>query len=326
MAGRHVTGERLMKQRKPSWFDAELEDGLPPASREAIAWFNCVRADHVSDEDRAAFTAWLRRDPANAQAFQEIEDLWSGLSGLPEARRRRKTVTRRAVAKGVLTLALVGGAGAAYRVYPFADYRTRVGERRTVILPDDSRVDLATSTALSADIRASERRVKLHKGEAYFEVASDQRRPFVVEAGSGRVTALGTAFAVADGGNRVLVTVTRHAALIDAAGRRQRVEAGTRVTFDSQGIDAPAAVDEAEVLAWREGRLIFVNAELGQVVEALNRWRTGHVVITGRALAARPVTLIVNLDDVDSALEQLRDALPITLTNVTPYFTLIHAR
>lgn len=315
-----------MNERKPSWFDPELERSLEPMSREAIAWFNCLRADHVSDEDRAAFAVWLQRSPAHARAFQEIEDLWGGLSGLPEARRRRrKAVTRRAVGKGVLTLALVSSGWAAYRAYPYGDYRTGIGERRTVALPDGSRAELATDTALSMDIVSSERRITLHKGEAYFEVAPDKRHPFVVEAGNGRVAALGTAFAVADAGDRVLVTVTRHAVLIDAAAGQRRVEAGQRAAFNSRSIDVPVAIDEAEALAWREGRLIFVNAELGQVVDALNRWRAGYVVVMGGALATHPVTLIVNLDDVDGALYQLKDALPIALTNVTPYFTLIHA-
>ncbi|MGE0626241.1 MAG: FecR domain-containing protein [Hyphomicrobiaceae bacterium] len=316
-----------MNERRPSWFDPELEKSLEPASREAIAWFNRLRADRVSDEDRAAFTAWLQRDLAHARAFQEIEDLWRGMSDLPQARRRRrKAVTRRAVGKGVLTLALAGGAWAAYRAHPFADYRTGTGERRTVRLPDGSRADLATATALSMSIGPSERRLTLHKGETYFEVAPDKQRPFIVEAGSGSITALGTAFAVSDAGDRVLVTVTQHAVLIDAAASRRRLEAGLQTAFDSRSIAPPVAVDEAEALAWREGRLIFVNADLGKVVEALNRWRSGHIVVMGHRLAMHPVTLIVNLDDVDGALHQLEDALPIALTSVTPYFTLIHAR
>jgi len=316
-----------MTKRKPSWFDAELEEGLDPLLREAIAWFNLLRADRVSEKDRRAFSAWLKRDPAHGQAFQEIEGLWRGLSDLPEARRRRRrTVTRRTLGKGVVALMVAGGAWGIYRTHPLADYRTGVGERLTVELPDGSRVELATSTALSVDDDATVRRVTLHKGEAFFEVASDAARPFVVDAGGGSVTALGTAFAVADADDRVLVTVTQHAVRIDAGMRQMRLEAGMQAAFDVDGIGAPAATDEAIALAWREGRLVFVNARLDRVVEALNRWRRGRLVIMNGALAAQPVTLIVNLEDVDDALRQLEDALPLAFTSVAPYLTLVHAR
>jgi transmembrane sensor len=315
-----------MDDRKPNWFDEHLEEGVEPAVREAITWFNLLRSDAVAKEDRVAFRAWLRRDPAHADAFRQVEALWNGLSGLPEARRRRRSVTRRNFGKGALVLALAGSTWWASRYHPFADYRTGTGERRTVTLPDGSRVDLATSTALSIDFGPDARRLTLHEGEAFFDVSPDAARPFVVETGRGRVTALGTAFALSDEGDRVVVTVTHHAVQVDAAARSLRVEAGLQAAFDSGGIGVPAAVDEADVLAWREGRLIFVNARLDRVVGALNRWRSGRIVILNETLAAHPVTLIVNLEDIDEALHQLEDALPLTLTNVTPLLTLVHAR
>jgi len=316
-----------MDERKPNWFDADLEERRDPSLREAIEWFNRLRADRVSESDRRAFEAWIHDDPAHARAFEEIQQLWDGISGLPEVRRRRrKAVTRRMVGKGALAVALIGGTWGLYRTHPFADYRTGVGERRIVTLADGSRVELSTSTVLSVDMRPALRRISLHKGEAFFEVRPGADRPFVVETGSGRVTALGTAFSVAETEDHMLVTVTQHAVRIDAAARYQRVEAGMQAAFDTRGIAAPAAVDASEALAWREGRLIFVNSRLGNVVSALNRWRSGHLAVINDALAEHPVTLIVNLEDVDDALRQLQDALPLTLTNVTPYLTLIHAR
>lgn len=320
---------RLLTKRKPSWFDAGLEEGLDPLAREAIAWFNRLRADRVSDKDRGAFKAWLKSDPAHAQAFQEIEDLWSGLSDLPEARRRRRRrVTRRTLGKGALALMLSGAAWSLYREHLLADYRTGVGERRRVILPDGSVAELATSTALSINDGLTARRVTLHMGEAFFQVAPMAERPFVVEAGNGRVTALGTAFAVssADLDDGVVVTVTQHAVRIETPAHQMRLEAGMQATFSANGIGSPLVVDEAVALAWLEGRLVFVNARLDRVVAALNRWRRGRLVIMNEALAARLVTLIVNLEDVEDALRQLQDALPVALTNVTPYLTLLHAR
>ncbi|KWT69059.1 Iron siderophore sensor protein [Hyphomicrobium sulfonivorans] len=318
-----------MTKRKPSWFDPELEAGLDPLQREAILWFNRLRADRVTAADRNAFNAWLDRDAAHGKAFQQIEDLWSGLAGLPEAqRRRRKAVTRRTVGKGVVALLIGGGIWGLYRSHPFADYRTGVGERLAVTLPDGSIAELSSDTALSIDDYAQTRRIILHRGEAFFKVAAVPGRPFVVEAEGGTVTALGTAFSVADGADGVLVTVTEHAVRIaTSAGRDMRVDAGSQTIFTAGGaISPPHAIDPAVELAWREGRLVFVNARLDRVVEALNRWRRGRVVVMNSALAAHPVTLIVNLSDVDGALNQLQDALPLSVTSVTPLLTLLHAR
>lgn len=316
-----------MTVRKPSWFDPELEEGLDPLTREAISWFNRLRADRVSEKERKAFSTWLNRDPAHSQAFQEIEDLWKGLGKLPEARRRRrKAITRRTAGKGMIALLLGGSTWSLYREHPFADYRTGVGERLTVKLPDGSTADLATSTTLSVDDRPHVRRIILHYGEAFFDVAPNPARPFVVEAGGGSITALGTAFAVADIDNRTLVTVTQHAVSIDVGIRHIRLDAGMQSAYDANAIGTPTPADEAVSLAWRHGRLVFVNARLDRVIAALNRWRSGRLVVMNEALAAHPVTLIVNLTDIDDALRQLEDALPLAFTRVTPYLTLVHAR
>jgi transmembrane sensor len=316
-----------MTKRKPSWFDPQLEQGLDAPAREAIAWFNRLRGDKVSTVDREAFAAWLQSDAAHATAFQEIEQLWRGLADMPETRRRRrKAVTRRTMGKGAVALLLAGSAWGAYRTHPFADYRTGVGERLTIRLPDGSVAQLSTSTTLSLDDDLATRRVILHAGEAFFEVAPDVSRPFVVDAGDGTVTALGTAFAVSDTDAGTVVTVTQHAVRIDAAARQMQVSAGMQATFSARGIGAPAAVDEAVALAWRQGRIVFVNARLDRVLDALNRWQSGRMVVLSSALAAHPVTLIVNLDDVADARRQLEDALPIGFTTVAPYLTLVHAR
>ncbi|MFT4118238.1 FecR family protein [Bradyrhizobium sp.] len=314
-----------MDDQKPSWFDPRLEDRADPPTREAVVWFNLLRSERVSERDRVAFRAWLRRDAAHPVAFQEVESLWSGLSDLPEVRRRRRGITRRRFGKGAMSVALAATALWAYR-YAMVDYRTGTGERRTVTLADGSRVELSTRTALSASLDGPERRVTLHYGEAYFEVAPKAGRAFVVEAPRGRITALGTAFAVGEDGDRSVVTVTEHAVRVNAGEQALRVEAGMQTVFDAEKISAPVAADASELLAWREGRLVFVNAPLEKVVRVLNRWQIGRVVIMNRSLAQQPVTLIAGLDDVDGALLQLQDALPLSLTRVTPLLTILTAR
>lgn len=322
--GRIPAERHFMDDRKPSWSDPHLEEDMAPASREAIAWFNRLHGGEVSEHDRTAFQDWLDRDPAHPPAFQQIEQLWKGLSALPGA--PQPGLSRRHLGKAALALAIAGGAWSAYRLRPFADYRTGTGERRAITLPDGSRAELSTSTALSVDVDGADRLVTLHYGEVFFDVAEAGRRPFVVNASRGRITALGTAFAIADDDDRLVVTVTHHAVRIEAGGRRLRVEAGLQTVLDGHGIGTPAPVDAADVLAWREGRLIFINAPLERVIGVLNRWRRDRLILMNRSMAAQPVTLIVNLEDVKTALVQLQDALHLETTHVTPLLTFVYRR
>ncbi len=315
----------------PDWSDDEDFGGnLDPISREAVTWFATMHADQVAKSDQLAFRAWLRRDERHRVAYADIERLWSGASELPvvESRRREKriAVTRRTFGAGMLVAMAGGGAWVAYQQHPFADYRTSAGERKTVRLADDSSVDMAGATALSIDFSSKLRLVTLHRGEAYFSVAPDTSRPFVVEAAAGRTMAAGTAFNVdyvSD--DDVRVTVAQHAVDIRVAAEGARLDAGSQLTYGRESIGPPQMIDPASELGWRDGRLIFISQPFGRVVASLNRWRQGRLMVMESALAVRPVTLIVDLQKSGNILATLEDTLPIRVVNVTPYLTLLFA-
>jgi transmembrane sensor len=313
----------------PGWTDdKDFGRDLDPISQEALTWFATMHADEVTTADRVAFRAWLRRDTRHRSAYAEIERLWSGASQLPvvKARRRaaRLAVTRRAFGKGAIVALIGGGAWMAYRQHPFADYKTGSGERRTVTLADDSTVEMAAATTLSVDFGSQVRLVTLYGGEAYFSVAPDPARPFVVEAAAGRTMAAGTAFNVDYASDDdVRVTVAEHAVNVRVATKDLRLDAGSQVVYGRNDIGAPQEVDPSSVLAWRAGRLVFLSQPFGQVIASLNRWRRGRLMVMSNALAARPVTLVVDLQRSGDVLATLEDTLPIRVVNVTPLMTLI---
>lgn len=311
------------------WTDEPGKD-LDSVSREAVTWFAAMHADEVTASTRSAFRAWLRRDVRHQAAYADIERIWSAASDWPAVRSHRwatgLALTRRALGKAALA-AVVGGSGLlAYQQYFIGDYRTGAGERRSVRLPDNSNVELAGATVLSLDFSPQLRLVTLHRGEAFFSTAQDKSRPFVVDAGAGRTMASGAAFNidyVAD--DDVHVTVLENAADIRLGTADVRVAAGRQVNYSNKTIGAPSAVDPAEALAWREGRLVFVSVPFGRVVTSLNRWRSGKFVIVSPSLMERSVTLIVDLNTIDDVPDVLRDSLPVRLVNVTPYVTFIMA-
>ncbi len=317
------------KGAEPDWLGGDLDKDLDPAAREAILWFNLLHADAVTAADKAAFRAWLRRDPGHASAYAEIERLWAGMHDLPQVKKRRRAahlhLTRRTLGKTAIAALGTSALWAFYEQHLFADYRTGTGERRGVTLPDGSRAELSTATALSFVIRPELRLVTLYQGEAFFEVAENAGRPFVVEAGSGRTMALGTAFDVACDNDGIRITVSEHAVNVGLGAQNLLLEAGFQTLYDEETIGVAERVDAASELAWRQGRLVFVSAPFGRIVSALNAWRHGRLIIMDEALKMRPVTLIVDLARIGDILAVLEEALPIRVVNLTPLATLIYS-
>jgi transmembrane sensor len=303
-------------------------DLLDPVAAEATRWFVLLHDEPGDESHRASFAAWRDADHSHAAAYARIQRLWGAAGHLPSLQGPQNMPDRRAVLRSgaVAALALGTTLGAGRLLlgpHPMADYATSTGERRTVALADGSSVELSTRTAISVDFDAHRRRIRLLDGEAWFRVAKDARgRPFVVEAAGGLTTALGTAFAVARDGDGAIVSVTEHATSVEACGRTYRVEVGQSCRYGSIGPDVPKPTDTAR-LAWREGRLVFISRPFGEVVATLDRWRTGRTIIWGEALARRPVTLMIDIGEVDQALTRLGASLPMHVMQITPLLTLV---
>lgn len=308
----------------------------PPALDAARHWFVLLRDDAVSAADRDGFAAWLAADPANPEAWRQTVALWDRMDGaVPTLLARdgnagggdRAGLSRRRWLQQAAAAALVLGGGAAYVATApdlYADYTTAVGERRSIALADGSTVDLAPGSALSATIDAGRRRLTLHAGEAFFRVAADPVRPFVVSAANGEITALGTAFDVKRLPDGVRVAVTEHAVLVAVRGQSPvRLAEGYDLQYRPDGIDDPRPSDAAAVLAWRRDRLFFQDAPLGEVVADLGRYRRGHVLILGDDLRRLPVTGFFHTSQSDSALQTIATTLPVRVTSFTDRLIII---
>ena len=197
-----------------------------------------------------------------------------------------------------------------------ADHSTAVGERRKVSLEDGSAVELAGSSSLSVDFSAEARRVVLHDGEAFFDVARGTR-PFVVQAADGFSQALGTSFDVKRQGSEVTVAVVEHAVAVSRAGSRVVVEQGQQIRYGAHRLGKAGEADLAQVEAWRRDRLIFHETPLSEVVADLERYRGGRIVMTDARLRDIPVTAVFDARQADAALDTIASSLAIRLRRVT---------
>ncbi len=317
----------------------ELKDHTS-ALHDARHWFVLLRDDAASAADRAAFAAWLAADPLHRQAWTETEQLWRRMDAVVPVLRAREPlrdavsaplVSRRGWLKQAAAAALVLGGGTYLATAPafMADHRTAVGERRVIALSDGSVVDLAGDSAVSVAMESGLRRVTLHHGQAYFQVAPDAARPFVVAAGNGEIRALGTAFDVRRGQDSVRVAVSEHAVAVTLDGRRLeavRLDEGRALQYGADGIGPTTAADIAALLSWRQDRLFFQEAPLGEVVADLDRYRPGRIVIADAAVAALPVTGFFHTAQAEAALQTIAATLPVRLTRLTDRLVIIRAR
>lgn len=148
-----------------------------------------------------------------------------------------------------------------------------------VTLADGTRVwvNAASQLRFFTANRGAERLVSL-EGEAYFEVAHDAGRPFVVESGGQRIRVLGTHFNVRAYDSDPIVHTTLVEGSVEVSslcgGPHVRLAPGEQAAFDrrSDGPIGVTCVDPSLALAWRSGHFVFSHATVSEILEELSRW------------------------------------------------------
>ncbi|TWB12210.1 FecR family protein [Rhizobium sp. ERR 1071] len=306
------------------------EEVTDPIVMEALEWFVRMRDDKVTAADRQALEEWLARDDAHLAAWNHAQALWARFDIMqPEfdrMRRGRPLLSRRNFVLG--SVAIVGGLGGLYALNQrgfFAEYKTDIGERRTIGLPDGSTVELGSYSALSTHFSETERRVELYRGEGFFDVSRDPARSFLVDAGGGNTRALGTKFDVKFVDDLVTVAVSEHAVQVQEDGfSNLRLEEGWQVSYGRNGLGQPTEASLDTVEAWRSDRIIFQDVPLRRVLAELERYRRGRIILMDSSIGDIPVTAIFETARTESALQTIADTLGIRLLNAANYVTLVY--
>lgn len=311
---------------------AAANDHADDVSHQASAWFALMQGGSPTPAEREAVAQWLAADPAHACAYAQLQQLWEASALLlqpappapPAQLSRRRFVglglaaSAAAVSAGAATFWLKGGG------LPFADLYTAVGERRVVKLADGSSVELAGNTALNVDLSPSRRSLQLLRGEAFFTVAPSAAGELRVSTEAGDVFASDAAFCLSCEGATAMLAVNRHGARVAAANQQAELREGLSLRFSADQMSPIQQAEMDQVLAWRSGRLVFFDKPLQAVVNQLQQWRQGKIFIMDKQLAARRVSLVLNLDHPEQMLGVLTKALAIRTTRYTDLVTLIY--
>ena len=303
--------DRELREEARRWLRRILQKDSPATRRNLQRWRDQSPAHDAAFRQIEA--AWQSsRQIADELAMSEDDELRAYLDEM-DRRKARQAKTGRRLTVTSIALALIVG-GAVWMEKPtlwqdlFADHVAARGERLVVRLPDDTTVLLDADSALDEDFRPRERRVRLLRGAAFFDVTTSQV-PFKVEAANGEVSVLGTRFDVRLEHNGAAITLAEGKVAVTSpaspSGGRQ-LSPGQQVRVTPSGIGATEAVNIDDAMAWHEGRFVFYRARLGDVIAQIERYRPGRIVIATQSLADERVTGSFRLDDPAGALASLQ--------------------
>jgi len=305
----------------------------------AWRWVLRLRGEQATQEDLTEWLRWYQEDERHRAAFEEMQSFWHEtgklvddepasvaalLAGhapvanepLPSNRwRRHWPALAASLLIATATLTWVVSAHWTMATQPIA-------EVRQTALPDGSTVDLAAKSTVSSRYSDDLRLLVMEgqSGEAYFSVAHNPQRPFVVQVGTMRVRALGTAFNVRHADDRVVVSVTKGVVEVSAPGGTVKVAAGHRIVWNESGESVPsiAPTTEESTLAWQQGRLEYHNEPLSAVIADVNRYSRQPIVIEDAAAGEILFSGTVFTRATDAWIDALPQVFPVQLeSNLT---------
>jgi transmembrane sensor len=332
---------------------------LPEAMEQAGDWLLCLREDDVTPETIEAWLRWYHEDAAHRQAFRELQDEYERLKAVPGTRRRqmarqvlagteavaqdtgetaaprRAWRSRLSAGFAIAATLVLGVAIGLWQLTPpppgeaDAVYRTERGAHQVLNLPDGSVVTLGARSSASSRFTENARRVELETGEAFFEVARDSARPFLVEVGGMTVRAVGTAFNVRRSTDMVVVSVSEGTVDVERGAapglptlvleallpdpEPVRLTSGKRAVVSAvqREVLSVKPANPASAQSWQSGRLEFVDEPLSVVIATVNRYSDRDIVLTDRDLGKVPLTGAVMHDHIEEWLLALPDVFPL---------------
>jgi transmembrane sensor len=327
-------------------------------------WLLRLQDDDLDPEEFAAWLHWYEADPLNRVAFEEMQSAFESANSLAAddrsewarelihdtrepaaapAGKARFIQARYAIAASVVAVAAGAFAWQAW----FDDepsqtitttLQTPRATHRIEKLPDGSTVQLGARSSISLSFSRDARYLVLESGEAFFSVAKDAARPFVVQAGSVAVHAVGTEFNVRRDGETTIVSVREGKVDIvkgvlnagaspgapHAPTSPVRLSAGEQVAArDPESGLSIKTISPQAIAAWQKGRLEFADEPLRQVIATVNRYSSREIVLTDQSLGALRITGTVGEDRINEWTRALPAIFPVRIVEVSNETVLI---
>lgn len=279
--------------------------------QEALDWVARLKSGVTTRADVDALQRWRQQSPAHEQAFRKAARIFrnAGVAagelavqpdGIDAAQVLRELPSK-AFARRAFLGGAVAAAAAGYLVvrpplglWPSleelsADYRTGKGEQRKIVVSSDVSLELNTQTSIALRSVPDETRIELISGEASVAAMRASPKPFVMLAANGRIRAKQADFNARCLDGNVRVTCLNGLVEVEQGGKVVQLRAAEQVSYSPGGIEVSVSVDATQVAAWQSGLLIFRDQPLADVVDEVNRYRSGKIIITNTDLKRRVV-------------------------------------
>jgi transmembrane sensor len=294
------------------------------AQREALDWLRRLTSGQVTRADLDALESWRAESPRRRRALAEANLLWDVLHKVAceaDAPKLAQPFLRRPVGRRAVLAGATAVAGVAYLAMrpPFhlwpavselmASYRTATGERRQLAIGSEITVEMDTQTSLTAPT-AGDRlySLELVSGQLAVLVQAEASRPVVIAAAGGQSRANQANFDIRRDGSSVCVTCAEGAVQVSYGTVAVTLGPGQQVSYDNRDLGPVVAADPTVVTAWQRGLLIFRDVPLAEVIEKVNRYRPGRIILLNEALAKRRVVAGFRLDQIDDVVSYIRQA------------------
>ncbi len=324
---------------------------LTPHMEVAHDWLTHLYSGQADEADHQRFSAWLDEDEAHAAAFARTNELWeqiplaenieealdhndAGTIPLPVREPKAPILRSRwqwVAAIAACLLLCVGTYHVLQNPTPEPQrYYTAMGERKTVQLADGSSVTLEAESAIVVNLTADRREIDLALGGAYFDVVMDGTRPFSVKADHADIRVLGTAFDVRRNATDMRIAVAEGViAVSNSRGPEtsKQLQAGHQLIIGSDGeLSEVSQFDPATAFSWLEGRLVYDNVALRDVLVEVNRYRDKKIILANEALGDIRVTTSFPSDQSDKMLAGLLASKPLYASEGAGRITLLPKR
>jgi transmembrane sensor len=309
-----------------AWSGGEGMTGVDPAAglnsllREGIDWIARRRSDAFTPRDQTELRRWRALSPDHDAAYQEaaalgavmreigrelLDERMAATNVVPLRRPPAPQISRRTVLAGAMAASV---AGVLIVGRPFGgstpDFATTTGERRTLRLANGLTLELDAKTSIAVD-ESARNRIELIDGHAEIEARLAPAATMTLLAGKGMVSAHDARFDVRFDDGRACVTCLEGSLTVEHGERRLSLASRQQLVYTDDTVGDPVMIDPVEVVAWKNGQLIFHQTPLAEVVREVNRYREGKVMLASGSIGQRPVNGVFYTARIEDAIAQI---------------------
>jgi transmembrane sensor len=297
----------------------------------ATEWLAHLHADGEPDWHDPQLSEWLEQSEDHRLAFAEASGYWfaagevsleleedHAVSYSPQpGQGRRLRFWSGSLFALLMIMWFAAPLGSSLIQQARFDFHAPDGQVKRQTMADGSVISLGGETNIDIEFTTDRRLVTLYEGEAFFDVAADPKRPFIVQFAAGDVLVLGTHFGIISNPEESLVGVVSGRVDAGPGGSGQRLILGGNelVTITDSGMKKDSRRPE-EVFAWTGGQLVFKQQSLTRILERMDHYLEGRIILLRTPGDDRRFSLVVSLSNASRALDTLVEQAGLRRTTI----------